>query len=109
MPAFIRTKSDEHRWSRAKKAVEESRKKGESSFEDQDWALVNSIYHKMHKSDIAEALLEKLSKAPDEDDNEDEDYDIQDHGDPNKDENYDLENELADQGFSTIDPSEEGG
>lgn len=61
MPAFVRTAKDEARWSKAKSAVKDSRKKGEESFVDQDWALVNHIYHQMHKSEL-EIQLSELKK-----------------------------------------------
>lgn len=39
MPAFVKTKSDEKKWSEAKKAADQS-----SS--DKKWALVNYIYQR---------------------------------------------------------------
>jgi hypothetical protein len=38
---------DEALWSKAKRAVSESRKKPESSFTDRDWALVQTIYREL--------------------------------------------------------------
>lgn len=102
MPAFVRTKSDEARWKRAKDAVSSSRSKDESSFQDQDWALVNSIYHKMHKSDLLNQLMEQLSKR--EDDEDDEQHEIQDHGDDEEDEGEDFETAP---GMRTFDPDDE--
>lgn len=100
MPAFIRTAKDEARWAKAKAAAKESKDKDEQSFDDQDWALVNHIYQKMHKSEIAQSLLERLSKR---DEDEDEDLDIQHHhGDDDDEEN------LEDLGYQEIDPYEEG-
>lgn len=68
MPAFIKTPKDEARWSKAKKAVSESKKKDESSFHDRDWALTNYIYHKMGKTEEdvqkAEKLMTSLMKPP---------------------------------------------
>ena len=64
MPAFIKDKKDEKRWSKAKSAVSQSHNKGEEAFTDQDWALANHIYHKMQKADLENSLLEitELSK-----------------------------------------------
>ena len=57
MPGFIRTKKDEALWEKAKRAAAKSKGKDEGSFTDQDWALVNHIYHKMKKSeDFAKSL-----------------------------------------------------
>jgi DNA-directed RNA polymerase specialized sigma subunit len=50
MPGFVKDKKDEAIWQKAKKAASKSKNKSEDSFSDQDWALVNHIYHKMKKS-----------------------------------------------------------
>jgi hypothetical protein len=47
MPGFIKTKSDEKKWSKAKKAASSSTKKGSEGF----WKLSNYIWHKMNKSE----------------------------------------------------------
>jgi|GEM_PF-4972970 len=60
MPAFIRNKSDEARWSKAKAAASKSKKKEESSFTDQDWALTNHIYHQMTKNEEFEKKLQEV-------------------------------------------------
>lgn len=111
MPAFIRTPKDEARWSRAKDAVKTSRSKDESSFDDQDWALTNHIYHTMHKAELAKALQEKLLKKDDEEEDgndgesevDPEKYDIQDYGNLSDDEGEDLES----MGIHEIDPDQE--
>lgn len=78
MPAFIKTPKDEKRWSEAKQAASKSKSKDESSFTDQDWALVNHIYQNMNKAEAAEELLDILKKArnklSDEYDPEEEKY-----------------------------------
>lgn len=43
MPGFIKTRSDEEKWNRAKEIVKDQGKEG-------SWALVNYIYKKMHGS-----------------------------------------------------------
>jgi hypothetical protein len=106
MPAFVRSKQDEARWSKAKSAASKSKKKDEGSFTDQDWALVNHIYHQMGKSDefaksvddplFVEAMaiaLEKAKKLSDE-------YDPNDMGD-------DGSEEDLGEGFREFDPEEE--
>lgn len=50
MPSFVKDKKDEATWQKAKEAASKSKNKDESSFSDQDWALVNHIYHNMKKS-----------------------------------------------------------
>jgi hypothetical protein len=47
MPAFVRTKSDEARWSRAKEAAGKETDHGSEGF----WKLSNYIYHKMGKTE----------------------------------------------------------
>jgi hypothetical protein len=72
MPAFIKTPADEARWAKAKKAANKTLSE---SAGDSYWALVNSIYQKMTKSeegfDALEFLLLKarrrLSDEPEED------------------------------------------
>lgn len=49
-PAFIKTPAQEKKWKRAKQAVSRSRDKAESDFTDQDWGLVNKIYHSIKKA-----------------------------------------------------------
>ena len=82
MPAFIKTPADEKRWSRAKAAANKTHSEGEG---DRYWALVNSIYQKMTKSEEdIEALESVLTKArrrlsdeaedPDEQEESPEDY-----------------------------------
>ena len=66
MPNFIKTPADEARWSKAKAAASKSKNKGEQSFDDQDWALVNHIYHQMDKcDDLGKAIKDflELSKS----------------------------------------------
>jgi RNA polymerase sigma factor (sigma-70 family) len=90
MPAFIRTKADEARWRRAKRAVERARNKSEAFFSNQDWALVNSIYQKMTKS-LIDSVQEKLVQ-------------IAEHlkkGHPEDEEDFES------QGFQIIDPDDE--
>lgn len=66
MPAFVRTQRDEAKWSKAKEAAKRSKKKDESSFQDQDWALVNHIYHQMEKSEqLSESIVELLKSSKD--------------------------------------------
>lgn len=101
MPSFVRSKKDEAAWARAKKAVSQSKKKDESEFTDQDWALVNHIYHKMNKSldnDLIDKIIDALSKARRR--LSDEDYD------PMEEYNDDIESELS-EGFREFDPDEE--
>ena len=50
MPGFVKTPKDEARWARAKDAASKSKDKGESDFNDRDWALTNYIYHRMSKN-----------------------------------------------------------
>lgn len=71
MPAFIKTPADEAKWGKAKSAANKTLSESEG---DNYWALVNSIYQKMNKS-------EDLSKAEDEDEN-DGNYDFLDENDP---------------------------
>lgn len=73
MPGFIKTPKDEAEWVKAKIATAKSKKKDESSFTDQDWALANHIYHEMGKSiefakhiedpAYVEAMIDVLEKA----------------------------------------------
>lgn len=76
MPAFIKTPADEARWSKAKEAANKTLSESDG---DRYWALVNSIYQKMNKSqdeiEILEAILTKarrrLSDEPDDEESED--------------------------------------
>lgn len=76
MPAFIKTPADESRWAKAKTAASKTLSESDG---DRYWALVNSIYQKMTKSqddDIAviEAILLKarrrLSDEPEEEESD---------------------------------------
>jgi hypothetical protein len=62
MPAFVRTKADEERWGRAKRAAGKQTSHGSEGF----WKLTNYIYHKMGKSqedmDKAEFYKAELKK-----------------------------------------------
>ena len=60
MPAFIKTPADEKRWSKAKQAANKTHSESEG---DSYWALVNSIYQKMTKSEDIEAVKAVLVKA----------------------------------------------
>jgi hypothetical protein len=60
MPTFIRTKGDEKRWSKAKKAASKTLSEADG---DSYWALTNSIYQKMTKSEDFDALESVLRKA----------------------------------------------
>ena len=65
MPGFVRSKKDEKKWGRAKRAVSSSRSKDENSFSDRDWSLVNHIYQGMNKSSDAgkvSTLIKALSE-----------------------------------------------
>lgn len=116
MPAFIRTKSDEARWKKAKAAVG----KPEDTFTDRDWALTNSIYQKMHKAELAEGLLERLAKANDNE-NEDGGYgdeNVDDEGEPLDIQDWDYTGagagedegeDLSSMGINEFDPDQEGG
>lgn len=63
MPAFVRTKSDEARWSRAKEAAGKETNKDSESY----WKLSNYIYHKMGKTEgdqkMANFYKQELIKA----------------------------------------------
>lgn len=118
MPAFIRTKSDEVRWKKAKEAAGKTLSESDG---DSYWALTNSIYQKMRKADLAQALLNKLEKARDDEDQNDGGYedegtdeeldplDIQDwdYGGEGSGENEDED--LSSMGIHEIDPDQEGG
>lgn len=66
MPGFVRTAKDEARWSKAKDAAKKSKSKDEASFQDQDWALVNHIYHQMGKAEeLGKAVKEMLHASVD--------------------------------------------
>jgi len=75
MPAFIKTPADEARWAKAKKAANKTLSE---SAGDSYWALTNSIYQKMAKSDDLDKLesillkvRRRMSDEPEEDENED--------------------------------------
>jgi len=76
MPAFIKTPADEARWAKAKAAANKTLSE---SAGDSYWALTNSIYQKMTKSDeeSVDNLISMLQKArkrlSDEQPDEDED------------------------------------
>jgi hypothetical protein len=60
MPAFVKTKEDEKKWSEAKGASNKETDKGSKGY----WKLANFIFHKMKKHqelDKAEELLKSLS------------------------------------------------
>lgn len=88
MPAFIRNKSDEARWAKAKEAANKTHSESEG---DSYWAIVNSIYQKMNK---ARSELEKARKK------------LSDEVDPNEEQESD-ENDL--EGMREFDPDEEAG
>jgi len=90
MPAFIKTPADEARWAKAKKAA---RKTLSESDGDKFWALTNSIYQKMTKSDDLESLEAILLKARRRLSDEPEDPD-------------DQEESLEEQGYREFDPEE---
>jgi hypothetical protein len=68
MPHFVKTKHDEKRWSAAKQAAAKSKGKSAQDLHDEDFKLVNYIYHKMGKSeqdiDIADKLKKELLAPP---------------------------------------------
>jgi len=90
MPAFIKTPADEARWSKAKKAANKTLSESDG---DRYWALVNSIYQKMTKSEDFEALEAVLLKARRRLSDEPSDPD-------------DEEENLEEQGFREFDPEE---
>jgi len=47
MPAFVKTKWQEKRWAKAKKAAAKSIDKPESEWSDKEWATVTTIYKSM--------------------------------------------------------------
>jgi len=50
MPArFVKTPAQEKWWDQAKSTVQESKGKSQSAFTDQDWGLVNMLYHRKKK------------------------------------------------------------
>jgi hypothetical protein len=65
MPGFVKTPKDEARWSKAKAAASKSKKKDEGSFTDQDWGLVNHIYHMAKAEELEKSIKEfiELSRA----------------------------------------------
>lgn len=94
MPAFIKTPADEARWERAKKAA---RKTLSESDGDKFWALTNSIYQKMTKSEedieAVELVLHKARKRLSDETEDPYDSDDEDES-------------LEDQGFREFDPDE---
>lgn len=64
MPAFIKTPAEEARWSKAKQAAAKSKGKAVEALHDDDYKLVNYIYHKMGKTEedqkMAKAFETKL-------------------------------------------------
>ncbi|MEM4726239.1 MAG: hypothetical protein QXG63_04800 [Nitrososphaerales archaeon] len=109
MPSFIRTKKDEALWQKAKQAAAKSKNKDEESFSDQDWALVNHIYHQMKKGEefskstdslrSIEKATEELEKARRR---------LSDESvDPLEADDYDESEDLG-EGFREFDPDEEG-
>lgn len=58
MPAFIRNKSDEKEWERAKEAAAKQTSRGSKSF----WKLSNYIWHKMHKGEEHQKMAELYKK-----------------------------------------------
>lgn len=60
MPGFVKTPKDEKRWEKAKVAARKTLSEADG---DRFWALTNSIYQKMSKSDDVESLIETLLKA----------------------------------------------
>lgn len=84
MPAFIKTPADEQRWKKAKEAAGKTLSESDG---DRFWALTNSIYQKMSKSEELEKARRKMS----------------DEYDPYEDE---QDNDLG-EGFSEINPDEE--
>jgi len=62
MPAFIRTKDDEARWSKAKDAANKQHSESEG---DRYWGLVNHIYQNIKKAELVKSLHEAISSNPD--------------------------------------------
>jgi hypothetical protein len=91
MPAFIKTPKDEARWAKAKHAADKTLSESDG---DSYWALTNSIYQKMAKSEdfeILEAILLKARRRMSDEPSEDEE---------------DVSPEEA--GMREFDPDEEG-
>lgn len=88
MPNFIRSKSDDARWAKAKEAANKTHSESEG---DSYWAIVNSIYQKMTKTDGLEKARQKMS----------------DEYDPNEDP-YDSaqEDDELGEGYHEINPDE---
>ena len=55
MPKGIK---DEARWSKAKKAVAQARRKDEDRFSDRDWGLVQHIYQQIRKASTYDSALQ---------------------------------------------------
>jgi hypothetical protein len=114
MPAFIKTPKDEARWAKAKKAAGKTLSESDG---DSFWALTNSIYQKMTKSqdnDIAviEAILLKARRRlSDEPDEEEHDYVPEEAGmrefDPDEDDETSKWLEENDPEYKADDKSEE--
>jgi hypothetical protein len=110
MPGFVRTPKDEARWSKAKDAAKRSKSKDEKSFQDQDWALVNHIYHNMQKEEIAQKFDKIMSMAKNIDSKEMLDSviaSLKKAKDYNDDDNND--DDLESKGFRVFDPDQEQG
>lgn len=90
MPNFIRNKSDEARWAKAKEAANKTHSESEG---DSYWAIVNSIYQKMNK---AKEELEKARRRMSDE------YDPNDMGDDVQDESDELG-----EGYREFDPDTE--
>lgn len=51
MGKYTKDNDDNHRWEKAKNAVKRVKKdRPETEWEDKDWRLANSLFHKMKKS-----------------------------------------------------------
>lgn len=59
MPAFVKTKSDESRWAKAKEAAGKSTAKDSENY----WRLSNYIYHKMGKTEEDIKMATELEKG----------------------------------------------
>lgn len=59
MPGFVKTARDEEIWQESKRKVEKSKGKKEGGFTDQDWGLVNQIFHAAKKKYKGKSLPKK--------------------------------------------------
>lgn len=59
MPGFIKTPSDEKKWSHAKTAAAKQTKEGSEGY----WKLSNYIFHKMNKTEESQKLAKELEKS----------------------------------------------